>query len=121
MVRNYVDDNLHVQFVSTHKKCLRICQITVTRIDISRIGYVVASVFIRRFIERTHPYCINPEVMDVTEVCGDAVQITFAISVTIEKGTWINLVEDGIAPPVRLTHLTRQMPDIAPLECILII
>ena len=71
-------------------------------IDLPVVIDVVATVSQCRRIERTYPHGINSQYLKVGGPGGDAGQVAQAIAIGISKTSGVDLVNDGLAPPIRV-------------------
>src|SRR2546421_4436325 len=74
-------------------------QIAEERIDVPRIADVITVVDHRGAEERGEPQRVHAEQLEITQPAAQALQVTYAITIAVSKGTDVDLVEDGIAPP----------------------
>ena len=72
----------------------------VLRIDVFVVGDVVAEVDLRRWVDGREPDGVDAEVLEVVEALGDALQVADAIEIRVLKAARIDLVDDGVLPPV---------------------
>ena len=79
----------------------------VLRVDVLVVGDVVAEVYLGRGIARRQPDGVNADVFQVIEPLGDAIEVTDAVAVRVLKAARIDLVDDGVLPPVLHTGLWR--------------
>src|SRR5690349_13041634 len=81
------------------------------RMDGPVIGNVIAEVRHRRRIDRRYPYGIDSEPMEIVQLGDDAGQVADPVTVTVGKGTGIDLINDGSLPPLDggacLVHLVH--------------
>src|ERR1700722_8499441 len=63
---------------------------------------VVTEVNLRRRVARREPDGVDAKFLQIVEMRGDALQVADAVVVRVRKAARINLVKDGVAPPVLL-------------------
>ena len=80
------------------------------------VGDVVAEVDLRRGIEGREPDGVDAQVLQVVEPLGDAVQVADAVAVRVLKAARVNLVDDGVLPPVLFTRLSCALHFISWME-----
>ena len=70
------------------------------RVDVAVVGDVVAAVGERRRVPGTHPDRVDTELGEVRQPVDDAVHVAGAVTVGVGERSWIDLVDDGAAPPL---------------------
>ncbi len=70
------------------------------RIDIAVIADVIAVVRDRRRVDRREPDRVDPEPLQVSESPSHPSDVADAVAVRILKRTRINLIDDGLSPPL---------------------
>src|SRR6266851_2687894 len=63
------------------------------------IRKVVAEIDLRRRETRRNPNGVDPEILQVIEFGGDALEIADAVVVAVSEAARIKLVENGVLPP----------------------
>jgi hypothetical protein len=74
-------------------------QITEHRLDVARIGDVVAVVGHGGGVERRDPERVDAELGQVGQPGPDAGEVTDAVAVAVGEAADVDLVEDRIPPP----------------------
>ena len=74
-------------------------QVAEERVDVARVGHVVAVVGHRGGVERGQPERVHAEQVQVAEPLADAGQVTHAVAVAVGEAADVDLVEDGGPPP----------------------
>ena len=74
-------------------------EVTEERFDVGVVGDVVAEVRHGRWVDRRQPQAIHAEPLEVVQLRRDAVEVTNAIPVRVEEGSWVDLVDNGLMPP----------------------
>ena len=69
------------------------------RIDVARVGDVVAVVDHRRRVERGDPERVDAEQVQVAQLVADAGQVADAVAVGVGEAAHVDLVEDRRLPP----------------------
>ena len=69
------------------------------RVDVTRIGDVVAVVGHRRDHHRVQPDRVDAERLEVVQPGGHAVEVTDTVAVAVHEGPRIRLVEERVRPP----------------------
>ncbi len=72
------------------------------RVDGSVVVDVVAAVGERRWVERAQPDGIHPQASEMVDLLDDAGDVTETVAVGVPERAGIHLVDDGIAPPIRV-------------------
>ena len=72
------------------------------RVDVAVVGDVVAAVGERRHVPRGEPDGVDPEVAQVAEPRAHAGEIADAVAVGVGEAARIDLVDEGVAPPLAL-------------------
>ena len=98
--QHLVDDHLEAEPVRLRHQRVEIGQRPEDRVDVDIVGNVVAEVLHRRDEEGRDPHRVDAEVGDVAEPARDAGEVADAVAVRVLEGAWIDLVDDGAAPPV---------------------
>src|SRR6266571_2433868 len=70
-------------------------------VDAVVVGDVVAVIFLRRWIERREPESVDAKRSQVAESGRDPGQVADSVVVRVGKAAYVDLVEDGVAPPRR--------------------
>ena len=99
VVGDDIDDDLDISGMCLRDQVVNILQCSEERIHVSVISYVVSTVVQRRCVEGGEPQGIDTERLEVIKAADDSGDITHPIALAIGKGSWINLIHDGIAPP----------------------
>ena len=102
MVHHHVHQHADVALVSLGDQAVEVGHGAVLGIDGFVVRNVVAEVNLRRGVDGGQPDGIDAEVFKVVEVRDDAFEIADAVVVGVREASWVNLVEDGVAPPVLL-------------------
>ena len=75
-------------------------QVAEHRLDVPRVGDVVAVVGHRRGVEGRDPQGVDAQVGQVGQPAADAGQVADAVAVPVGEAADVDLVEDRVAPPV---------------------
>jgi hypothetical protein len=81
---------------------VKVLQRAVLRVDVLVVGDVVAEIHLRRGINGREPDGVDAQFLQVVEPRGNAVQVADAVSVRVLKTARVDLVDDGVLPPVNL-------------------
>ncbi len=100
VVHHHVHDDADVALVGLGDQAVEVGEGAVLRIDVLVVGDVVAEVDLRRGIDGREPDGVDAELLQIVEALGDAVQVADAVAVGILKAARIDLVDDGVLPPV---------------------
>ncbi len=73
------------------------------RVDVTVVGDVVAAVGEFGRVERAEPERVDAERGEVAEALGDALEVPESVAVGVGETARIDLVDDGLPPPVRVT------------------
>ena len=95
-----------VALVGLGHQAVEVRQRAVLRIDVLVVGDVVAEIDLRRGIDGREPDRVDAEFLQVVEALGDAVQVADAVAVRVLKAARIDLVDDGVLPPVPFTRMS---------------
>ena len=99
VVGNEVDKDLQPSFVGALDELVEVLERPVLGVDVVVVGHVVAVVLLRRGIERSDPYRVDSQTLEVIETRGDSRQVANAVVVRIGEASDVDLVEDRAAPP----------------------
>ncbi|CAB4581204.1 unannotated protein [freshwater metagenome] len=100
VVRNHINDDSQAQVMSSGDQCLSLSKRAKYRVDVTVIGNVIARVFLRGAIKRREPNRVNPEFSNRRKSADNAREIAHPIPISIGKRPRIDLVNDGVTPPV---------------------
>ena len=112
----------HTPFVNALQQVVPIPKCTIPRIDVAIIRtrevnssirvvlhspymaslgtlHIIAHIRQRRSIYRWKPEHIDAQVLQIIQFCVNSVQITYPVSVWVEKRDRIDLINDGLFPP----------------------
>ena len=98
--QHLVDHHFQAQFMGARHQAVEIGQAAEHGIDVAEVGHVVAEVFHRRGEEGRDPDDVGAQGGDVIELGGNAGQVADAVAIAVEEAAWVDLVDDGAAPPV---------------------
>ena len=93
------DPQAHVMRLPDQR--LRIRKVAEQRVDPPEVGDVVAAVLLGREVPRADPDRVHTQVGEVREPAADAGDVADPVTARVREGPWIDLVDDGIAPPRR--------------------
>ena len=82
------------------------------RLHLTEVGDVVAPVGIGRDGDRAQPDRVDAQPGQVVEAVDDAGEISLAVGIGVGERPWIDLVQDGRAPPRRPALLTVALPGV---------
>ncbi len=102
MIEHQFRDHAQAPLVRLAEEDAEIVQRAVAGVDALVIGNVVAVVFPRRGVEGQQPDGVDPQVLQVIELAGQAAEITDAVLVGVAKGADVELVDDGVFVPQRV-------------------
>ena len=74
----------------------------VHRMDVAVIGDVVTVVLERRRVEGQQPDRVHPQLADVVELRGEALEVTDAVVVRVEERLDVQLIDDRVLVPERI-------------------
>ena len=100
VTEHLVDDDPDAALVGFLKQPVEVFQGTEQWIDFAVVAHVVAEILHRRLEEGRNPDRVDTERLNVVETAGDAPQIARTVTVAILETARIDLVDDGVAPPV---------------------
>jgi len=86
---------------------IEVGQRSVHGVDVFVIGNVVAEIYLRRRIAGSDPDRVHPQVVKVTHLRGDAVQIADPVVVAVGKTAGIDFIENGVLPPLVALRINR--------------
>jgi hypothetical protein len=69
-------------------------------VDLAIVGDVVAAVAQRRAIPRVDPHGVDPEVAQIAQTRPHPGDVAGAVAVAVGERPDVDLVDDGVAPPV---------------------
>ena len=78
----------------------------ITRIDITVIAGIVSEIPLGRFEDRGEPYRVDAKpssltIIEVIKFFNHSIQVTDAVIVAVVKTSWVDLVKNGMFPPIR--------------------
>jgi hypothetical protein len=100
VVRDDVDDDLQAVPVGAREQVAEVAEGAVTRVDATVVGDVVPAVGPGRGEEGRQPERVDAEPREMAEAVGDAAQIAHAVAVGVGEAGHVDLVDDGLPPPV---------------------
>ena len=104
MGQHEVDHHLEPEPVRLGHHGVEILQRAEHRVDVVVVRHVVAVVPHRGPEERRYPDRVCAQRGDMRQPHEDAAQVADAVPVRILEGAWIDLVDDGAAPPVAVNR-----------------
>ena len=81
------------------------------RIDGAVVGDVIAAVVLRRGEKRREPEEVDAQLLQVAELCGDALQVAEPIPVRVVEGFRIDLIDDFVLYVHLMASLLRRDDD----------
>ncbi len=99
VVDDKIENDSYVALFSFGDQAVEIRERSVHGIDVFVIRNVVAEIDLRRRETRRNPNGVDPEILQVIELGGDALEIADAVVVAVSEAARIKLVEDGVLPP----------------------
>ena len=117
MAQHLVDHDLQVAFVGLGYEFVEILDGAEYRVHAAIVRHVVAKILHRRGKEGRQPDGIHVQAGDVIEFGGYPRQVTNAIAIGIVEAAWINLINDGATPPVRVLHHLASLNTLAVKDC----
>ena len=105
VIDDELGDHLQSQPVRLAQHGAKIVERAELRMHVLIVGNVVAVVLERRGIEGHQPDGVDPEVPDVVELGGQALEIADAIVVRIEERLDVELVDDRVLVPERVVGI----------------
>ena len=99
VVGHQVDGHPDAQAVGVGEQRVELGQVAEHRLDVARVGDVVAVVGHRGGVERRDPQRVDAEVGEVGQPAADAGQVADAVAVAVGEAADVDLVEDGVPPP----------------------
>ncbi len=103
VVRDDVDDHLQTQPVGLADQRVEVVEGAEARVDVTRVGDVVAAVGQLGRVEGAQPQGVHAQRREVRQAAGDAAQVTEAVTVGVGEAAGVDLVDDGLPPPVGVT------------------
>ena len=73
--------------------------------DFAVIANVVSVVGVGRVVMRAQPDHVDPEALDVVKLGDDAFEIAYAVAVGVFERAWVDLVDNGLFPPLWLVTI----------------
>ncbi len=102
VVGDEVDDHLQPQAVGLGGQRVEVVEGAEARVDVPVVGDVVAAVGEFGGVERAEPQGVHTQCGEVVQPPGDASQVTEPVTVGVGEAAGVDLVDDGLAPPVRV-------------------
>ena len=100
MVDNKIQNDLDTMLMSFSDQLIHVRVTSEARVDFTVITDIVTVVILWGVKNRTEPDHIDPKVLKVGELFNNTPEIAEAISVGVLKASWINLIYNGILPPI---------------------
>ena len=100
MVDNKIQNDLDTMLMSFSDQLIHVLVTSEARVDLPIITDIVTVVVLWGVKNRAEPDHIDPKVLKVGELFNNTPEIAEAISVGILKASWINLIYNGILPPI---------------------
>jgi hypothetical protein len=113
MAPDLVDDDAQAKIVRLRHQPVEIGERAEQRINLARIGHVVAEILHRRAEERRDPDRVDAKRGHVIELLDDAGQIAPAIAVGVAEARGIDFVDDGAPPPLAIMHGSFSTSDVS--------
>src|SRR5437870_9875095 len=86
------------------KECLEVLECSVVRVDIEIVSNVVAVITHGRWIKRQKPDRGDAELLQKIELIVQAAEVAHSVAVAVAKCLDVQLVDDRILVPKRITH-----------------
>src|SRR5713101_61018 len=86
------------------EECLEVLKRSVVGIDIEIVGNVVAVITHGRWIKRQKPDRGDAELLQEVELIVQATEVADSVAVAVAKGLDVQLVDDRVLVPKRITH-----------------
>src|SRR5690606_24013119 len=103
LIRGVVDDQLHDDAQSESSDLLQedheVAERAEARVDCIEIGHVVAVVPLGALEEGIEPDGVHTQSGYVVELAGETGEVSLAVSVGVEEGAGIDLVDDRLCEP----------------------
>jgi len=112
-VRKEVQVPITKAFAAARKRASLASVLIPPRVDGPVVGYVVPGVGHGRRVPRVEPDRVHAQVAQVGQTRADAGQVAHAVAVTVGEAAYVDLVDRGIAPPLRrhvLGHFGYLLP-----------
>jgi hypothetical protein len=103
VVGHDVDHDLQAQPVRLGDHRVEVVERAQARVHVPVVGDVVAAVGEFRGVERAEPEGVDAQCGQVAEALGDALEVPEPVTVGVGETAWIDLIDDGLPPPVRVT------------------
>ena len=100
MVDNKIQNDLDTMLMSFLDQLIHVLVTSETCVDLPVITDIVTVVVLWGVKNRTKPDHIDSKVLKVGELFNNTPEIAEAISVGVLKASWINLIYNGILPPI---------------------
>src|SRR5260221_4720932 len=109
VVGHVIHDNFKIMLMRLGNERVKGCEITEDRVNVGIIGDIVAEIDHRRGVDRRKPDGIHTQPGVVIELGNDTRQITNTVAVAVLEAARVNLIDNSLLPPVRLS-----LPGIVP-------
>ena len=100
VVDNKIQNDLDTMLMSFLDQLIHVLVTSETCVDLPVITDIVTVVVLWGIKNRAEPDHIDPKVLKVGEFFNNALEIAEAVSVGVLKASWINLIYNGILPPI---------------------
>ncbi len=109
VIHHQLDHHLQVALVSRCQKSLEIVHRPVHRVDVHVVGNIVSIVFKRGWEEGKQPQTGDPQILKIIQFLDQARKVTDAIAVAVFKCADVQLVDDCILVPERISRAARPL------------
>jgi hypothetical protein len=107
-----IKNDLESNGMRRQEQIIEICKRTEHGRDIAVVRDIITKVSHRRGVDRRYPYCVDPEINEVSKPAGDAFEVADSVPVGILKRSRINLVDNPRLPPrLHWIHVSAWDPD----------
>lgn len=100
VVGHDVDDQADAREVQRRHQLVELLERADARVHIPVVSDVVPAVGQRGRVERAQPYRVDAQRLQIWDARDDAAQVAQPVAVGIGEGARIDLVHDGLTPPV---------------------
>lgn len=104
LVARVVDDEVHDEphpaGVQACDERVEVGQRAEDRVDVAVVGDVVAVVVLRGAVDGAEPDDVDSQGVEVVQALGDPGDVPDAVAIGVLEGPGVDLVDDGVAPPV---------------------
>ena len=107
VIHDELDHHLQVAVVSGLKKCPKIVDRAIHRVNVQVIGYVIAVILERRGEKRQQPQASDAQILQIIQFLQQSRKIADSIRIAVLERADMQFIDDGILVPQRICCAAR--------------